>query len=138
MNIQHVLSRVTAGDCDFFLNMTEEEVKELSPYVLTLWLRGANENRDAHVLLTDAVVNSKLFSLSRHPKLLYLLCCYANSGMGRTRYSFINDKKETTGNKHKVVMREFQCSEAVAKMYLNFLDGDDIKQLEKKYEEVDK
>ena len=110
MNIQHVLSRVTAGDYDFFLNMTEEEVKELSPYVLTLWLRGANENRDAHVLLTDAVVNSKLFSLSRHPKLLYLLCCYANSGMGRTRYSFINDKKETTGNKHKVVMREFQCS----------------------------
>lgn len=138
MNIQHVLSRINAGDYDFFINMTEEEVKELSPYVLALWLRSANQNKGAHTFMTDAFLNTKLFHLSKHPKLLYLLACSANCDMDNTRYSFIPDKKEVKGTKHKLIMREFGCNESVAKTYMHFLDDEDIKQLEAKYDEVDK
>lgn len=137
MNIQHVLSRINSGDYDFFLSMTEEEVKELSPYVLTLWLRGAQENRAEHTIMTDMFVNTKLFTLHRHPKLLYLLACYANSDMDNTRYSFVPDKKEGKAKVTKLVMREFNCSESAAIMYEKFLDDADIKSLETKYKEVD-
>lgn len=138
MNIQHVLSRVNAGDYDFFLNMTEEEVKELSPYVLALWLRGAQNNRPEHVIMTDMILNTKIFTLGRFPKLLYLLACYANCDMGDTRYYFVNDKKEGKPKRTKLIMREFQCNESAARMYEKFLSDDDIKELEKKFEEVDK
>lgn len=138
MNIHHVLSRVNAGDFDFFLKMTDDEVKELSPYVLALWLRGANDNRAEHTIMTNEFMNTKLFTLSKHPKLLYLLACYANSGMGNTRYSFIGDKKEGKPKRTKLVMREFQCTENSAKLYEKLLTEEDFKELEKKYEEVDK
>lgn len=138
MNIHHVLSRVNAGDYDFFLNMTEDEVKELSPYVLALWLRGAQHNRPEHVIMTDMILNTKLFTLNRHPKLLYLLACYANCDMGDTKYYFNGDKKEGNAKRTKLVMREFQCNEGAAKMYEKFLSDDEFKELEKKYEEVDK
>lgn len=138
MNIHYVLSRVNAGDYDFFLNMSEDEVKELSPYVLALWLRGAHSNRAEHVIMTDMIMNTKLFILSRHPRLLYLLGCYANCDMGETKYSFNGDKKEGNAKQTKLVMREFRCNESAAKMYGHFLSEDEYKELEKKYEEVDK
>lgn len=137
MNIHHVLSRITNGDYDFFCNMTEEELKEVAPFVILLWLRGAHENRWAHVMLTDALVNSKLFTLYRHPKLLFMLCCYANSGMDDTRYSFKKDMKESADKNMKLVMREFSCNESAAKIYERFLTAEDFKELEVKFKEVD-
>lgn len=137
MNIHYVLGRITAGDYDFFIDMTEEELKEISPYVICLWLRGANENRWAHTIMTDVYVNSKLFELHKHPKLLFMLACHANEGIDETRYSFKKDVKETETSTIKLIMREFQCNETAARMYQNFLDADDIKQLKAKFKEVD-
>lgn len=137
MNIQHVLSRVNAGDYEFFQNMTDDEVKELSPYVLTLWLRGARTNRREHTIMTEIFVNRKLFQLQKHPRLLYMLACHANSGMGDSRYSFEKDVK-LKSKPIKLIMRELECSHDAALMYEGLFTDDDIKELEKKYEEVDK
>lgn len=138
MNIHHVLSRITAGDYEFFQSMTEEELKEIQPYVIALWLRGAYEDRWAHVIMTDTFLNTKLFSLSRHPKLLLMLATYANSGMGDTRYEFRKDERETKKKTTNLIMREFSCNETAARLYEKFLSEEDIKELEAKYEEVDK
>lgn len=137
MNIQNALQKINNGDYDFFLNMTDEEVKELSPYVLALWLRGAYYNQAEHTIMTEIYLNRNLFRLHRHPKLLYCLAIAANSGMDNTRYGFVKDQKEGNNKEIKLIMREFTCNEGTAKMYKNFLGDDDIKHLETKYKEVD-
>ena len=137
MNIHHVLNRINEEDYDFFLNMTDEEVKDLSPYVLALWLRGANNNRWAHTLLTDQYLNRNLFTLNRFPRLLYCLACYANGNIDDTRYSFHKDQKEHKSNHLKLVCREYSCNESAASMYIKLLSDDDIKELEEKYKEAD-
>lgn len=138
MNIRHILDRINEGDYDFFLSMTDEECKELAPYVLSLWLRGANKFRAEHTIMTDLYLNTKLFTLSRHPRLLYCLAVAANCDMGHCTYSFNNDKKEAKAKEVKLVKRHLKCTTDTATLYLNFLDANDIKALEKLYEEVDK
>jgi len=137
MNIQNVLQKINKGDYKFFLDLTEEEVKELPPYVLGLWLRGAEYNHAEHTIMTEMYFNRNLFHLHRHPKLLYCLAVAGNCGMDNTRYQFKKDQKEDGSKDIKLIMREFTCNEGTAKMYKNFLDENDIKELETKYKEVD-
>ena len=135
MNIGFVLSRINAGDYDFFNRMTDEEVKSLPPYVLALWLRGANQNRPVHTLLTEIHLNEKLFTLSKHPRLLYMLAVHANSGLDNTRYSFIPDKKEISTKRTNLIRFDLECSEEVAELYAGLLTEEDYKELEEQMKE---
>jgi len=95
------LKAMNNQDFDFFLNLSEEEVKDLSPYVLMLWVKGAQENQEIHTILTNSFVNPFVFSLgTQHTTLIYLLLCVANGGYDQTKYQF---KKPNATQKSKYV-----------------------------------
>lgn len=136
MNIQQVLREVCNENFDFFLGMTEEEVKELPPYVLALWLRGSAHDRASHTIMTDMYLNTHLFRLYKHPKLLYLLACAGNSGISTyPKFQFIKDKKETDTKTVKAIRHHYDCNEVEAQMYQKLLTDEEIKFIIKDYEE---
>lgn len=138
--VSHTLNRMNSGDFEYFQKLTPEEMKELpAPYVLMMFARGAEENNHYHTMLTNIYVNSKVFSLYRHQKLLYLLLTEANSLGDDTRYRFVKDEKETAGKDVKAVQWYLQCSEVEASMYVRlFISEDELKEIMKMKEEAEK
>lgn len=86
-------NKMNSGDYEYIDKMEDDEVKDLSAFVLLMWVNGAQSNEAEHIILTDMYCNEMVFSLSRHPRLLLKLFVAANSGFGSTRYKF---KKSTS------------------------------------------
>lgn len=129
---------VNREDFQFVDRMTDEEVKEISPYVLLGWMNGAVQNNGIHVMLTDIYCNQKVFSLQKHPRLLLKLFIEANGGIDSTRYKY---KKPSISKSHSSEVKAIAAYYGVplkdAKDYLLLLDADDMKQIMAVYEDSD-
>lgn len=124
------LNEANKGNHDFVNDLKEEEVKELSPFLLLMWFSGADRNQHLHTFLTNLYCNDKVFTLSRHPRLLLHLFVAANSGMGNPRYSF---RKATNKNDSATVLmvaEYYKVGYDVAKQYLSLLTKEDLKEIE--------
>lgn len=90
--------KMNSGDYEYIDSLTDEEVKSISPFVLLMWVNGAQSNEEIHIILTNVVCNPFIFSLYRHPRLLLKLFIAANSDIGNTRYKFTkNVSKDESG-----------------------------------------
>lgn len=100
VDLFEALNKINIGDIDWFDNLTEEEVKSLSPYIMLLWIKGAQKNNLAHIIMTNEYSNPFIFNLDKnHRKLLYKLLCYSNNFNDKTRYNFRkSDKKQININ----------------------------------------
>lgn len=87
LDIMTVLEAADRGEKGFYDNLTDEEKKAFAPRVLVRWL-SALSDKSAHqqyaILATNDLVNLGLWSLSRHPELVWLLMCVG--GTGRKQY----------------------------------------------------
>lgn len=127
------LNKMNQGDYDYVDQMSNEEIKALAPFVLLMWCNGAKTHTVEHTIMTDAICNDKVFSLSRHPRLLLKLFVAANEGFGGDRYAF---KKATGADKSsvtKLICEHYQCTYQEAKDYQAILSEDDIKKLKEMY-----
>lgn len=127
VNIFDALNRLTAGDFEWFLSLDDEQVKGLPPYVLMLWVQGAQENTEYHTILTNLYVNSFVFGLGKHPRLSYLLLCVANN-LGRTRFDWLV-KKAKKPKAIDIIMRYYCYSEPEARQVVRFFDDEGIRQM---------
>ncbi len=122
------------GNFSYVDSLSDDEVKSLSPFVLLMWMHGAQQNKVLHTLLTDWYCNVRVFSLSKHPRLLLKLFVAANGDIDSTRYKF----KKSTGNEAtknaKAVAGYYQCSLSEAKDYLRILTKEDVKEIVEIYE----
>lgn len=121
------------GDFRYVDNMSDDEVKGISPYVLTMWVNGASTNNPEHVLLTNHVCNGRVFSLSNHPRLLLKLFVAANSGLGNDRYKFKKASSKKESKTIKWIAQHYQCGYHEALQYETLLDKKDLKELESVY-----
>lgn len=120
---------INKEDFDYVNQMTDDEVKKISPFVILMWMSGAKSNQIEHVILTDTYCNPFVFSLGKHPRLLLKLLIAANSGLGNDRYAF---EKTTTKNDLgllKQIAQHYQCGLHEAKQYKELLSKEDIKEL---------
>ncbi|MBT8449361.1 MAG: hypothetical protein KJO69_06705 [Gammaproteobacteria bacterium] len=92
VDIFKVLEHISNGDMSFFDDLTESQLKSVSPIVLQMWVMGANNNLDGRVVMTDEFVNQYAFTLGKHNKLLLKLMCVANNFGTYTRYKFTKPK----------------------------------------------
>jgi hypothetical protein len=92
-----ILNKISSGDTNYIDTLSEEELKSISPYVIQMWIKGADSNLDARMVLTNELVNKYVFSLADHKKLLYKLLCVAN-GYGDNPYYKFKKKKESSCN----------------------------------------
>lgn len=127
------LEHMCDGDYAYIDRMTDEDVKSLSPYVLTMWANGATKMTPERVVLTDLFCNSMVFRLADHPRLLLKLFVAANEGMGSSRFKF---KKTTSISQSKLIRRVadyYKCGAIEAKDTLTTLTEDDIVELNEIY-----
>ena len=121
---------VDRGDFSFIDTLSDDDIKDISPYVLLGWFNGAKSDRNIHTVLTDVYCNEYVFPLSKHPRLLLNLFMSANCNISRSGYKFAKSvtKKET--KLVKTIAGYYQCSIRDAKDYLDILDDSDIKKIE--------
>ena len=111
VDIFRVLNAISNGDQSYFDDLTEIQLKSISPVVLQMWILGANNKLDGRIMMTDAFVNTYAFSLSKKTKLLCKLLCISNDFGTNTRFTF---------NKIKTSNDNFLVS--LTKRYYNLSD----------------
>lgn len=87
LDIMTVLEAADRGEKGFYTNLTEEEQKAFAPRVLIRWLSTVSD-KSPHaaysILATNDLINLGMWSISKHPELIWLLMTVA--GTGRKQY----------------------------------------------------
>lgn len=123
------LRKANEGDFQYVDRMTDEEVKAIQPYVLLGWGMGAEENNEIHTIMTDLLMNDKVFGFYRHPRLLLKLFIAANCGIDHTRYSYEKSSTSKDTKEIKEIAAYYDCGLREARDYAKILDADDKKQI---------
>lgn len=127
--------KMNEQDFSYVDKMSDDEVKKISPFVLSMWVNGAKSNREAHTVLFDQYVNPHLFTLQKHPRLLLKLIVASNGGMGNTRFGFEKAISKNDEKTFKLIARHFKIGYNAAKQYKQILSEDDLKELKELYDE---
>lgn len=133
-DIFKLFERTSVEDYSFIDSLSEDEIKKIGVYTLTMWAHGATKNNMVHTVLTDAHFNEYVFSLSKHPRLLLKLWMFANSG-DNTKYKFVKSVTNEQTKLYRMIARHYNCGIREAKEIVHLLSEDDIKELNTIYEE---
>lgn len=106
LTIKDETAAIDMGARDLWDNLTDEQRKQISLYVLIRYASSIKtNNRDAQelaVFKTNEYYNKNFFLLSKHPKLLwYLVCMCGNDAKKVYFHEWIGFKKKTD-NKQKL------------------------------------
>lgn len=131
------LKKANTGDFDYVNSLTDEEVNKISPYVLLGWGNGANQNNEIHTVMTDSIMNDKVFKFNKHPRLLLKLFMAANCDIDSTKYSYIKHGATKASKSIKYIAAYYKCSLREARDYARILTPEDIKEITKMMEVMD-
>jgi hypothetical protein len=84
----------------FYDDLTEEERKKFSPYLMIRWgssVEGSRDLQEFYVIATNERLNKHFFSVARHPKLQWLMATAVSPGMGTHRHNWIAPRKKQSG-----------------------------------------
>ena len=84
----------------FYDDLTAEEKKKFSTYLMIRWGSAVEGNRDLqefYVIVTNERLNKHFFDLSKHPKLQWLLATTVSPDLGTPRHTWIAPKKKEAG-----------------------------------------
>lgn len=136
VDIFDLFRKMNNADYQWVLDMSDDDLKSVSAYVLLCWINGVDRNQSAHLILTDMYVNTYTFHFSKHNRLLLLLLFVANSEMGNPRYQF---KKSVTKQESKSILAiasYYQCTYDNAKGYMDILSPEEIKEMVDIYADI--
>lgn len=126
-------NKMNQGNIDFVDQMSDDDVKKISPYVLLMWHPVDKAAKPIHTLSVAHVVTDKVFSLSKHPRLLLKLFIAANGGISKTRYEFKKLKKAECP-KVEMIAKFYNVSLSNAIEYSEILTDDEIGEITKLFE----
>jgi hypothetical protein len=129
LDIFKVLNEISNGNVDYLDSLPEEQAKQFSAYLTMLWIRGATTDSDAHIVLTNELVNPYVFSLSKHPKLLYKLLCTANGFGGKQFYRFNKKNKSISSESIEIIKQKYGYSNREAMGVLPLFTEEDIMEI---------
>jgi hypothetical protein len=78
LDIFRVLKALDNKDVNFFSSLTDDEKKDLQPFLVARWLSGTYSKQQ--VYLINEVANEYLFSLYKHKELLWYLMTMCTTG----------------------------------------------------------
>lgn len=106
LDIFRVLGAADKKQASFYASLTDEERKEMQPFLVARWLSGTSDA--AQVMLLNEYVNPYSFSLTKHKELLWQLITIADSGKQR-RYTWLKQpSKPESGRPNAIkVLREY-------------------------------
>lgn len=88
---------------DFFGDLTPEQQKKFSPYLMIRWgssVEGSRELQEFYVISANERFNRYFFSVNavKHKKLQWLLATTVSPGMGTHRHTWIAPRKRESNN----------------------------------------
>ena len=84
----------------FYDDLTPEEKKKFSNYLMIRWgsaVEGSRELQEFYVIATNERLNKHFFSVSKHPKLQWLMATSVSPDLGTPRHNWIAPKKKQAG-----------------------------------------
>ncbi len=100
LNIANEMRVFDRKDRAFYDNLTEEERKKFSNYLMIRWgssVEGSRDLQEFYVIATNERLNKHFFNVSKHPKLQWLMATSVSPGMGTHRHTWIAPKKKEAG-----------------------------------------
>ena len=100
LNIANEMRQFDRKNRGFYDELTDEERKKFSNYLMIRWgsaVEGSRELQEFYVIATNERLNRHFFSLSRHPRLQWLMATSVSPGMGTHRHNWIAPKKKEAG-----------------------------------------
>lgn len=85
----------------FYSELTEEERKKFSNYLMIRWgssVQGSRDLQEFYVIATNERLNKHFFAVNRHPQLQWLMATSVSPGMGTHRHQWIAPKKKDAGS----------------------------------------
>jgi uncharacterized protein YbaA (DUF1428 family) len=122
-DIFEVIGKISSNDRNYFDGLQDYEIRQIYPLVLMKWIGGTKNT--TQIKLTNDLVNTTVFSLYKHPKLLYKLLMA--STVSKNRVSWIKRKsKDKDSETIKLIMNHYECSAERAAMYRKVLTDENI------------
>jgi hypothetical protein len=100
LSIQNEMAQLDLKNQSFYDELTDEEKKKFSNYLMIRWGSAVQGNRDLqefYLIATNERLNKHFFAINRHPKLQWLCATTVSPGMGPHRHQWIAPKKKTPG-----------------------------------------
>ena len=103
LDIAYELPRLDAKDRNFYDDLSEEEKKKFSNFLMIRWgssVQGSKALQEFYLISTNERLNKNWYACSKHPQLQWLMATSVSPGMGTQRHNWIGmKKKEPTGIK---------------------------------------
>jgi hypothetical protein len=144
LSIQNEMSQFDRKNRKFYEELTEEEKKKFSNYLMIRWgsaVQGSKELQEFYLIATNERLNKYFFALSKHPKLQWLCATTVSPDMGTHRHQWIAPKKKDAGtNEVKKALLDFYPNMKTADIELlaQFVTKKDIKELLREHGRPDK
>jgi hypothetical protein len=100
LTIQNEMACFDLKDRDFYDNLTTEERKKFSNFLMIRWgssIQGDREIQEYYVRSCNHYLNKHFFAINRHPKLQWLGATAVSPGLGTHRHIWISPKKKEAG-----------------------------------------
>lgn len=106
LNIANEMRQFDRKVKSFYDDLTEEEQKKFSPYLMIRWgsaVEGSRELQEFYVIATNERLNRNFFNINtaRHKKFQWLMATTVSPDMGAHRHIWIAPKKKQSGSSAK-------------------------------------
>jgi hypothetical protein len=100
LNIANEMRQFDRKNRDFWDELTAEEKKKFSNYLMIRWgssVDGSRDLQEFYVIACNERLNKHFFDVGRHPKLQWLLATTVSPDVGTPRHPWIAPKKKEAG-----------------------------------------
>jgi hypothetical protein len=101
LNIANEMAQLDRKNRKFFVELTDEERKKFSNYLMIRWgssVQGSRDLQEFYVIACNERLNKHFFAINRHPKLQWLCATTVSPGLGVHRHQWISPKKKEAGS----------------------------------------
>jgi len=104
--IKDILAAVDMGAMNIWDELSDEEKKQVSFYLLNRYvssIKGNREKQELAVFKTNEYYNKHFFTLQKHKKLLWQLLCMSGNTKNIAYHEWIGHKKKGSTDNNKIV-----------------------------------
>lgn len=125
LDLFKLLDAISCKKVEYYTNLSDEEKKEVQPFVIMRWLTGTYNKQQ--VFLLNLLANRVVFDLQHHKQLLYDVLITTTSGKSQR---YVWNKPPGSNKKNKlaidVLCKYYGYSTRVAAETLNVVTPEDI------------
>lgn len=108
LNIFTIMSAMDRKDYDYYNRLSEDQKKEIQPYLLFRWgstVQGNNDIAKYYTIASNSFVNENFWEI-KDKKLQWLLCCTISPNIGKQKHYWLGASKKNSGSKLKKALIE--------------------------------